>query len=531
MKSTSDPGVGYPSGQQVTDNGVVRVALAEALIAAAGDGLVAVDRSGEVVVFNPAAGRIFGVDPESMIGQTLDRLFQPGEYERHQRYIDRYFAGDGSGSVGSTLEVEGWHREGRPVPLEISLSATTAAGHQLVLASIRDVSARKEAARRNQELMQQLTQAQKMEALGTLTAGIAHDFNTNLQTILGFASALIKELPEGQRHHQDVKQILNAVQASMGLVKKLLDYGRKSQERLEVLSLNRVVRDVVGLLRRSLPADVRIKTRLARNIHTQGDPIWLQHALMNICLNARDAMPDGGELHLQTRNVELCAEEASARGLEPGRYCELTASDTGQGMPPDILQRIFDPFFSTKPRGEGSGLGLAMVQTTVVSHGGSVSASSEPGVGTQFTIYLPATDAVPSQRRPAPAAEAPHGNGETILLVDDEQHLREMAERLLSGLGYQVLLAESGEEAVAVYRKHHQQIALVVLDMVMTGIDGAETLVRLRRLDQGVKVLASSGYRKDAQPQRLLKMGVSGFLQKPYGIEEISQTIRQALDS
>ena len=508
----------------------MQAALADALIAAAGDGLVVIDDTGSIVVFNPAAGRIFGQDPEQVLGSDLRSLFCPDTFHEHQHYIGEFFAGRGRGVVGTTLELDGWHSDGHPVPLEISLSATTVDGRQLVLAAIREVSARREAARKNQELMQQLIQSQKMEALGTLAAGIAHDFNTNLQTIIGFASSLVAELDPNQPAHADMERILTAAEQGKQMTRKLLAFSREADDRREVLSLNAVVRDVVGVLRRTLPREIAIHTQLLPSVRTEGDPIWLQAALMNLCLNARDALPDGGQIVIQTRTTSLDEQEAAALSLQAGRHAVLVVRDTGVGMSPSVTEHIFDPFYSTKPRGKGSGLGLSMVKTTVQQHRGAVRVQSEPGKGTTFTIHLPASADEPRPIRRTPT-DIPLvvGSGEKVLLVDDEAMLLEMGRRLLKNLGYKPLLARTGEEAVALLQQE-SPVAMAILDVMLDGTTAAQTLDLLRELDSELPVLLSSGFKRDNHPEELAHKRVDGFLQKPYSIEEFSRAIREVLE-
>jgi PAS domain S-box-containing protein len=505
-------------------------ALAEALIHAAGDGLVAIDEQGVIIIFNPAAGRIFGQDPSQMLGKGLESLFVPGMFSAHQQYVVDFFAGHGRGVVGTAIETVGRHSSGASVPIEISLTSTQVEGRTLVLASIRDITERQESLRRNQLLVEQLTQAQKMEALGTLAAGIAHDFNNMLGAIMGFSSAMTRELDQSHRHFEDANQILTIARRAKRLTDKLLAFSRKSDVKTEAFSVNRMVRDVLALLSRTIPKSIVFKTKLAQEVWSKGDRTQIEQVLLNLCLNARDAMPDGGELQIETARRSLDSKEAEPLGLPPGDYCRISAQDTGLGMDAATVSRALEPFFSTKPTGEGSGLGLSLVYSTIRSHGGQVSITSEEDKGTEVVFYLPATDTRPVPDEPEPTEKRQSlGQGETILLVDDEKHLRDMAKRLLEGLGYNVLLAESGEEAEALYRQQHETIDLVILDVVLVGISGAETLDRLKEIDEQVRVLVSSGYSPDGEPKHLLRRGVCGFIQKPYGIEEVSQAIQKAL--
>lgn len=385
----------------------------------------------------------------------------------------------------------------------------------------------------DQALVEQRSQTQKMEALGTLAAGIAHDFNNMLGAIMGYASAMTRELDESHRHFSDAQQILTIARRAKRLTDKLLAFSRQSDFKVEAFSINRVVRDVVGLLSRTIPKNIVIKTRLAKNIVTEGDRSLLEQVLLNICLNSRDALPDGGQIRIETHRAEIDADEASRLGIAAGSYNRLAVSDDGVGMDRSVLGRVFEPFFTTKPAGEGSGLGLSLVYSTVKSHGGQVTIESVPGEGTEVVVHLPVSTS--KQREAVRAVESGErpviGKGERILLVDDERHLRDMAKRLLEGLGYQVVLAESGEEAEAYYRDHHRDVDLVILDVVLVGLSSTETLRRLREIHQGVKVLVSSGHSRDGEPKHLLRRGVSGFIQKPYGIEEVSQAIQKALTS
>jgi PAS domain S-box-containing protein len=502
--------------------------LVELLIERCVDGFIAVDGAGRIVLMNAAAGAIFGVAPDAMLGRDLGALLVPGTIVDHQRYVEDFFAGRGRGVVGTTFESEGWHQDGRRVPIELSLSVVGEGAERVVLATIRDISQRRAVAQRTDALLTQLGQAQRLEALGLLVAGIAHDFNNVVASIIGYASALAAELAPGDHRREDASQILELARRANKLVDSLLAFGR-DEPASEVVSLNRVARSVAGFLRRTLPKSIVVRTRLGRGANVRGAQVQLEQLLMNLCLNARDAMPDGGELAIETERVELDERAAGACELVAGVYCELAVSDNGVGMDAETVALAFEPFFTTKPRGAGSGLGLTLARATARQHGGQVRVESQPAKGTTVTLLLPAADEAIPVAAAASAPRAVQGSGETILLVDDERHLREMVKRMLEGLGYCVLLAESGERALEIFRAEHERIALVLLDVALGSMSGLQALEGIRAVDGAVRVLVSSGYDKSGEPTKLLEQGVAGFIPKPYGIDELGQAIRDAL--
>jgi two-component system, cell cycle sensor histidine kinase and response regulator CckA len=508
------------------------VGLAEALIQGALDGLIAVDHQGMIVFSNAAAGRIYGYGPQEMTGQNLERFFPSQMFVEHQTYVRDFFMGRGRGVVDVLpVETEIVHRSGKAIPVEIALSSVSLGADQLVLACIRDISRRRETDERNRTLLEQLMQAQKMEAIGTLSAGVAHDFNNMLGAIMGYAAAILNEMDKKDRHYTDLMQVQSIVRRAKRLTENLLTFSRRAEFNSESIAVGQVVRQVTDLLRRTLPKSYLIKTRLTKNLFTEGDHAQLEQSLMNICLNARDAMPDGGMLLISSSRVMLDETLAKPLGLAAGPYCQLSIKDDGVGMDNATLERAFDPFFSTKHDGEGSGLGLALVFAVVQNHHGQVRIESQLGRGTEVKIYLPEIECQLMAPAITPRKSKPlMGLGEMIMLVDDEKHLRGMGKRLLEGLGYQVMLAENGQEAVALYQQQQQAIRLVILDVMMAGMSGLQTLEQLKAINPGVKILVSSGYNRSGAPKELLERGVCGFVQKPYGIDEINQAIRQALN-
>jgi two-component system, cell cycle sensor histidine kinase and response regulator CckA len=499
--------------------------LAEFIIESALDGLVVIDSEGKIVAFNAAAGQIFGLEPQCMLGKTLEALFVPGMFVEHQRYLRDYQQGKGRGVVGSIIETEGWHSSGRRVPIEISLSEATFGEERIFLAAIRDITRRREDSQRQRALARMMVRAQRVDTLGLLAAGLTHDFGNTLGAIMGYASTLLEELPRRQRHYNDAAQILALAHRARRLSDALLGFGGNGERCSDPVALGRVVREVIGMLRRSMPRGIRIKLRLAPAAVVEGDAGQLEQCLMNLCLNARDAMPDGGELVISTRRLELGAGEAEK--LPPGRYCVLAVRDEGVGMDPATLDKLGQPFFSTKPSGEGRGLGLNVVRTIVAAHCGAVRFQSAPGQGTEVQVVLPASEQPERVRAPRRQRRAARSRGETILLVDDDRSLRQMAKRLLGSLGYQVIVARTGEEAVRLYGEQRQQVKLVILDLQLVDQDGTEVLRELRELDPEVKVLLSSGL---SRSEVRAHVGC-GYLAKPYGMDEIAEAIHLALST
>ena len=382
------------------------------------------------------------------------------------------------------------------------------------------------------ELSKQLFQAQKMEAVGTLAGGVAHDFNNLLQVVLGFSELMLdaKELP-GQ-FREDLTRIHQSARNGADLVHRLLTFSRKTEVNPRPLNLNRRIEQFQKMASRTIPKMIEIELRLADDlVAINADPTQMEQILMNLAVNARDAMPDGGRLIVETKNVLFDEHYAKTHlGALPGRYVLLCVSDTGQGMDKGTLQHIFEPFFTTKGQGEGTGLGLAMVYGIVKQHNGYITCYSEIGEGTSFKIYLPALEiptfsAVTSQR---PIAV---GGSETILLVDDEELIRDLGSRMLGKAGYTVLTAVNGKEALEIYRSKHSDISLVLLDLIMPRMGGKQCLEELLQINPNVKVIIASGISPDALTKDTAAAGVPSFVSKPYEVRQLLGAIREILDS
>jgi signal transduction histidine kinase/ActR/RegA family two-component response regulator len=383
-----------------------------------------------------------------------------------------------------------------------------------------------------QKLQQQLFQAQKMETIGTLAGGIAHDFNNLLVGVLGTASLMKTSVDKNsllQEHIQTIEQ--TALRASE-LTKQLLGFARAGKYEVRSVDLNDTIEELMKLISRTLDKDIIVTAQFADDLWTiEGDSNQLHQALLNICLNARDAMPNGGALMLTTENLEIETQTSSSHfNVAPGKYVHIVITDTGVGMDAATQARIFEPFFSTKERGKGTGLGLAMVYGIVRNHGGRIYVDSEIDNGSTFHIYLPVTQSAPVIIKPESQLEAPLGH-ETILLVDDERVILDVASRILKQLGYGVLLAREGQEALRVFAERRHEIALVILDMVMPRLNDREVFRRLKEIDPQVRVLLSSGYSVEGDAQAILSEGVIGFVQKPYLVSDLAQAVKRALQA
>jgi two-component system, cell cycle sensor histidine kinase and response regulator CckA len=381
------------------------------------------------------------------------------------------------------------------------------------------------------ELARQLLQAQKMEAIGTLAGGIAHDFNNLLQVTLGYSELLLSEKREDDPEYADLSKIFQAAKSGAELVQRLLTFSRKVEYKPIALSLNRQIVQVERLLRRTIPKMIDIQMDLSGDLaEIHADRTQMEQVLMNLAVNARDAMPDNGTLTIRTRNIILdvayCSTHAEAK---PGEYVLLTVSDTGHGMDKATCEHIFEPFYTTKELGRGTGLGLATVYGIVKQHGGYITCESEVGQGTTFEVYFPAIE--PQEEPEQETSEVmPTFGTETILLIDDEDFVRDLGERILTRAGYKVLTATNGKEALDVFRKERSEISLVILDMIMPVMGGRDCLKALRTIDPQLKVLVASGLTTDPSTKERLETDTKGFVSKPFRVKELLQQVRKVLD-
>jgi signal transduction histidine kinase len=393
---------------------------------------------------------------------------------------------------------------------------------------LREVEERRE---RNR-LEHQVQQLQKFEAIGRLAGGIAHDFNNAIGAIMGWADLALQEAQPGTRLQERLQKICAQAQRTAGLTSQLLAFARQQVLQPRRIDLNGLIEEGTSLLRKVIGADVEVRLVPAPNLHvTVADPVQIDQVLMNLCLNARDAMPKGGRLIIETQNADLDQEYCRLHTyVQPGSYVLLLVSDTGIGMDAATIERIFEPFFTTKDVGKGTGLGLATVFGIVKQHGGFINVYSEPGKGTTFRVYLPSDHGVPDPAKVESDGQPSEGT-ETILLAEDHEGLRELAHETLEALGYHVVLATNGTEAVELFKTNPDQIDLVILDVVMPGLSGPDAYSEMSAIRPNLGVVFATGY--TAESASLTSMVGKGatVLQKPYSAKSLSRAIRGVLES
>ena len=505
-----------------------------AIFAAALDAMLVVDRSGEIVIANDETERMFGHPVAELVGRKIEFLLPERYRDAHPGQRDRYFSRPVPRPMGVGMQLKGLHAKGEEFPLEISLSPVELGEELVVLATIRDLSERDDLRRKLAQRERASLRASKLEAIGQLAGGIAHDFNNMLAVIIGFterAQDLAYDQPFDRKQLlESLDHVLKAAERSSDLCRRILSFSRRQVFDPQVLDLKALVADTEPMLSRVLGEQVDLTYVLPRQAYALVDPAQLEQAVLNLALNARDAMPQGGKLLIELKTVDLDEEGARAHHLEQGSYAVLAVSDTGAGMDAVTLKQVFEPFFTTKSAARGTGLGLSMVKGLVNQSGGHIYVYSEPGLGTTFKLYFP--------RQPEPGAEAltllplaqpRRDNHEMVLVVEDEALLSAMVTKTLERAGFTVLSAPSAEAALELVAAIDPPLDLVLTDLVMPGMNGRDLAACLRKQHPRLEVLFMSGYSDNLFAQGELRRGVN-FLEKPMSAAVLVAQVQQLLD-
>ncbi len=482
-----------------------------------------VNEEGIIINCNTTEAITLGYEKNELIGRSVFS-FIPHEYEKETRQHHKQLFRFGVSSQG--IEAQLMKKDGTRI--DVSTNTSIIVGDDgkpiLVRSVMRDITEKK-------RYEQQILQAQKIDSIGSLAGGIAHDFNNILSSILGPASMLKRKIGANHKLYEYVDVMEAAARRGAALTRQLLTFARRDHFETRQLDIHSVVQDTLSFFERSVDRRITVHTEFkARNSVILGDEGQIQQAILNILLNARDAMPEGGSLTIETRDLMLTGSETyTSPNMKPGNYIRIDISDSGIGIEEKILQHIFEPFFTTKEKGKGTGLGLSVSYGIIQTHGGSISVESTKNVGSCFHVLLPQLgDRIPRQRG-RKLQRLRHGN-EHILLVDDEEAIIRTTSSLLRSLGYTVTTASTGTEALEVYKTLRDEIDLIILDMNMPSGSGEEVLESLQEMHAQVYIIVSSGYADNIIPRDILRQMVDGFLPKPYRVEDLSIKVRQILD-
>lgn len=485
---------------------------------------------------SPSIRNLRGFSVEEAMSQSMKELYTPDSYKRVHDIITEEMNLIMSRGIDLQMsrifEVEESCKDGSAVWVEVTASILPDDnGNPIgILGITRDISERKKAEQERKHLEAQLQHAQKMEAIGTLAGGIAHDFNNLLMGIQGNASLMLADIDPAHPHAERLKNIEQYVRGGADLTRQLLGFARGGKYVVKPWNINEIIQKSSEMFGRT-KKEITIRRKYQEDVRpVEIDRGQIEQVLLNLYLNAWQAMDQGGEIYLETQNIILNSDFVSPHNLQPGNYVKISVTDTGMGMDEMTQERVFEPFFTTKEKGRGTGMGLASAYGIITNHEGIIEVSSTKGVGSTFTIYLPASDKEVEEEKETVQEVVVKGTG-TILLVDDEEMILDIGSQILERLGYSVKIARGGEEAIEFYREDPGSIDMVILDMIMPDLSGSETYDFLKRTNAEVKVLLSSGYSLESRAKDILDRGCNGFIQKPFNIKELSHKIREVLEN
>ncbi|MFO0756510.1 MAG: ATP-binding protein [Byssovorax sp.] len=503
-------------------------ALLDAIFDAAPDGILLCGDDGRITHVNARAAAMFGHGADELIGEPIERLVPLRHRAAHADLRGGYARDPRPRPMGPNRRLTALRKDGSELPVEIGLGRPGLAGAE-ILCIVRDVSERERADEALRAAQEQLRQAQKMDAIGRLAGGVAHDFNNLLTVILSCADLILETLGGAHPAADDAREIQLAARRAADLTHRLLAISRRQMLKPKIVDPAAVVTNMHNLLGRLIGEQIVFETRLAQVRSIQIDPGQLELVIMNLAINARDAMPEGGKLTIELTDVELGDGEIEDMDLDPGPYVRISVSDTGEGIDADTLPRIFEPFFTTKEPGKGTGLGLSTVFGIIRQSGGLIVARSRPGAGTTFDLLLPIAGKEPSATAAAPG-DLVRGGTETILLVEDEDAPRRLLSSVLSRAGYAVITARSAREALSLVEQRDRPIDLLVTDVIMPGMSGKLLAEHIRRRCPETRILFISGYANDMTDKDLSTLDAT-FVAKPITAHSFARSVREVLDA
>ncbi|MFH1243928.1 MAG: ATP-binding protein, partial [Pseudomonadota bacterium] len=482
-----------------------------------------INRGGKYVYINPAFLKMFGYEHlDEIVGRPVESLVAPEDRELVMKSQRERREGK---KVSLSYEIRGLKKDGKGFDMVLWASVIDYDGKPAILGFVVDMSLEK-------ELRSQLLQSQKMEALGTLAGGIAHDFNNILAAIIGYAELAKMKASKERALIHDLDEVIKAGKRAKNLVRQILTVSRQTEEERKPTAPIYIVNEALKLLRASVPTSIKFDQRIEKDTGTiLADPTRIHQVLMNLCTNAQHAMrEEGGVLGVSLGNAEVDSRTAQYMGIDPGAYVKLTVSDNGHGITPEVKERVFEPYFTTKEKGEGTGLGLSVVHEIIESYGGKILVYSEPGKGSTFHVYFPRIDTVSKEAgEPEEAALLPTGT-ERILFVDDEETLVKIGKQMLEQLGYEVAALTDSVEAIKRFSEDPDKFDLVITDLSMPDVTGERLAQEVMNIRPGIPVMMCSGFDERIRREKAKKMGVKAFIQKPLTFEELAKAVREALD-
>jgi PAS domain S-box-containing protein len=494
----------------------------------AGDAIFVLDFKGRILDANRIACERLGYSRKDLLNLNWSDIEATEQNENQKNLIDKL-------RQEGHLIFETAHKrsDGKILPIEMSSCVIEYDREPTILTIARDITERKESEKEKALLQAQLKQAQKMEAIGTLAGGIAHDFNNILTPISGYTELALRKIPEDSKARNNLEQVLTAVQRAKGLVQQILTFSRQEGQQRCSLEIKSIIKETLKLLRASFPSTIEIRSCINTEGSVIANPTQIHQVMLNLCTNAHHAMREnGGSLEIKLEDVHLTLSESKfAPSLTPGSYVCLTISDTGHGMTREILDRIFEPYYTTKPEGEGTGMGLSVVHGIVKGQGGDITVESEPGKGTVFKVFFPKNQEInPKKEIIKNFVQLPKGN-ERILIVDDEKTVTDVMEQMLVDLGYRITSHNSSLEALELFRLSPFSFDLVISDMTMPKITGAKLVNEIHRIRPGIPVIMATGNRKEINHEQAKAFGIRFFLLKPPSLEDLSRAVRDVLDN